>query len=154
MRRFSAKFLNIRCVRRLAGQGLLCGLLLGLSVAPAWALAPTEVAVAGMGYAGASNTLEQRFRYSLTFEEARRSQGAPVGAALIQALQSAATDALRIVPQIESLKGRDEALVAAPGLGSETGAAEQSGDLHRLLVLSRGQPMIFDFKSMNVVRSY
>lgn len=127
---------------------------LGLGGRPALAQEPIEIAVAGMGYAGAANTLEHRFKYSLKYEEARRSKGAPVGAALIKALQNAAPANLKIVPQIDSLNKRDQALVAALVISSETVSAEQFGNLHKLLVLIRGQAMFFDFKSMNVVRSY
>lgn len=128
--------------------------LAGAMGAPAWAQGPVEVALAGMGYAGSAATLQQRFGYSLKYEEARRAQGRPVGAALFQALQSVAPGDLKVVQQIESLKGRDQALVAALVIGSETVVSEQFGDIHKLLVLIRGQAMFFDFKSMNVVRSY
>ena len=39
-------------------------------------------------------------------------------------------------------------------IGSETVSKEQFGQLHKLMVLIRGQTMFFDFKSMNVVRAY
>lgn len=127
---------------------------LGFVVLPVCAQVPIEVAVAGMGYAGAANTLEQRFKYSLKYEEARRAQDNPVGAALVKAVQNAAPNYLHNVQQIDSLSGRDQALVVALVIGSETVVSEQFGDLHKLLVLIRGQTMFFDFKSMNVVRSY
>ncbi|UCU95206.1 hypothetical protein KI616_04910 [Hydrogenophaga taeniospiralis] len=127
---------------------------MGFVVLPVCAQVPIEVAVAGMGYAGAANTLEQRFKYSLKYEEARRAQDNPVGAALVKAVQNAAPSNLHSVQQIDSLRGRDQALVVALVIGSETVVSEQFGDLHKLLVLIRGQAMFFDFKSMNVVRSY
>lgn len=65
-----------------------------------------------------------------------------------------APEHLKITPQIEEIKGRDQALVTALVVGSETVSIEQFGQAHKLMVLIRGQAMFFDFKSMNIVRSY
>ena len=49
---------------------------------------------------------------------------------------------------------RDQALAVALVIGAETVSVEQFGRMHKLMVLVRAQTMFFDFKSMNVVRSY
>lgn len=113
-----------------------------------------EVAFAGFAYAGAASTMDTRFPYSRRYEEAVKSSGASVGQGLFRQLQAAAPAHLRIIPQIEALQGRDQALAVALVIGAETVSVEQLGAMHKLMVLVRGQSMFFDFKSMNVVRAY
>ena len=52
------------------------------------------------------------------------------------------------------MKGNDQALVTSLVISSETVSVENFGNIRKLLVLLRGQAIFFDFKSMNVVRSY
>ena len=121
---------------------------------PAAAQRPIEVALAGFAYAGSERTIAARFPYSQQYAEGLQAAGTPVFHKLSAALKASPPTRLQIVDQIEELKGSDRALAVALVIGSETVVSEQFGQLHKLLVLIRGQAMFFDFKSMNVVRSY
>jgi len=139
-----------------AGKWLPGLLLLTLAaIQTARAQQPVEVALAGFAYSGSASTIASRFPYSQRYEEARKAAGTPIGPGLFRTLAAATPAHLKIVSQIDELKGRDQALAAALVIGSETVSREQFGDrLHKLMVLIRGQTMFFDFKSMNVVRAY
>lgn len=115
---------------------------------------PTEVALAGVAYSGSDNTVAARFPYSKRYEEEQLAAGSPIGQQLFRSLTSTPSSQLRIVPQIDELKGRTQALAVALVIGSETVSVEQIGQHQKLTVLIRGQTMFFDFKSMNVVRAY
>ncbi len=114
----------------------------------------TDVALAGLAYSGAASTLEQRFQYSRRYEKEQDRAGTPIGQQLLSMMTTAQPRNFRIVSQFDELKGRSRALATALVIGSETVSAEQFGQVHKLTVLIRGQAMFFDFKSMNVVRSY
>lgn len=113
-----------------------------------------DVALAGLAYSGSANTLDERFQYSRRYEEEQKKAGTPLGQQLLGMTAAAPPRNVRIVPRLDELKGRSQALAAALLIGSETVSAEQFGQQHKLTVLIRGQAMFFDFKSMNVVRSY
>ena len=115
---------------------------------------PVEVALAGFAYSGAEGTIKQRFPYSKLYEQTLQRANAPIYQHLHRGLQQTPPKNLKIVQQMDELKGRDQALAVALVIGSETVSHEQFGNIHKLLVLIRGQTMFFDFKSMNVVRSY
>ena len=116
---------------------------------------PVEVALAGFAYSGSASTIASRFPYSQRYDESLKATGTPIGQGLFRALATATPAHLKIVSQIDDLKGRDQALAVALVIGSETVSREQFGDrLHKLMVLIRGQTMFFDFKSMNVARAY
>lgn len=124
--------------------------------APCAALAeqPTDVAFAGFAYSGSESTVASRFPYSQKYEKASEAAGTPIFKRLAAALKAAPLQRVNVVDQIQELKGRDQALAVALVIGSEMVVTEQLGGLHKVLVLIRGQAMFFDFKSMNVVRSY
>lgn len=132
------------------------GLLFAWAVCAHSALAQpaVDVALAGLAYSGSASTIEQRFEYSRRFEQEQTRAGTPIGQQMLSMLSSAQPRNLKIVPQLDELKGRTQALATALVIGSETVSAEQFGQVHKLTVLIRGQAMLFDFKSMNVVRSY
>lgn len=113
-----------------------------------------EVAFAGFAYSGLASSTAERFPHSTRYEKELRDAGTPIGQSVAQMLDAMPPSHLRIIPQIESLKGRDQALAVALVIGAETVSVEQFGNAHKLMVLIRGQAMFFDFKSMNVVRSY
>lgn len=113
-----------------------------------------EVALAGIAYSGSASTIKNRFPYSQQYEEQKKNAGTPIHQDIYQAISKMAPENLKITPQIEEIKGRDQALVTALVVGSETISIEQFGQAHKLMVLIRGQAMFFDFKSMNIVRSY
>lgn len=133
----------------------LCLLAAGLAASQAVsAQQPTEVAFAGFAYAGSASTTAARFQHTSRYEEELKAAGTSAGQILQRMLSEASTGNLRIIGQIESLKGRDQALAVALVVGAETVSVEQLGSVHKLMVLVRAQAMFFDFKSMNVVRSY
>ncbi|MDI3380389.1 hypothetical protein QKW51_02810 [Xenophilus aerolatus] len=115
---------------------------------------PTEVALAGIAYSGSDSTVAARFPYSKRYEEEQLAAGSPIGQQLFRSLTSTPSSQLRVVPHIDELKGRTQALAVALVIGSETVSVEQIGQHQKLTVLIRGQTMFFDFKSMNVVRAY
>lgn len=113
-----------------------------------------EVAFAGFAYSGSASTTVARFPYSTQYEKDLRDAGTTVWRSISPMLAASPPSHLRIVDQIESVKGRDQALAVALVIGAETVSIEQFGNAHKLMVLIRAQAMFFDFKSMNVVRSY
>jgi hypothetical protein len=128
--------------------------LLLLTHQSAQAQQPIEVALAGLAYSGSESTIKARFPYSQQYDENLRTSGDPMHQHLSRALKGSPADHIKIVDQIDELKGRDQVLALALVIGSETVSKEQFGQLHKLMVLIRGQTMFFDFKSMNVVRAY
>lgn len=119
----------------------------------AWADQP-EVALAGMAFSGDAATLKQRFPYSVAYEQALKGAGKPAYAMLRDAIAQNPPQQLKLVTQIDELKGRDQAIAVALVIGSETISVEQLAGLHKLFVLIRAQALFFDFKSMSVVRAY
>lgn len=114
----------------------------------------TEVAFAGFAYSGSASTIDARFPQSRRYELGLQAAGTPVGQRLYRMIEALPSSQLKIVPQIDALKGRDDALAVALVIGAETVSVEQFGNVHKLMVLIRGQSMFFDFKSMNVARAY
>jgi hypothetical protein len=115
---------------------------------------PLDVAFAGFAFSGSQSTIEARFPYSLRYEAAQKRAGSSIYQALMRQLQTTPPAHLRITTQLDELKGRDQALAVALVVGNETVSDEAFGNVHRLMVVIRAQVMFFDFKSMNVVRSY
>ncbi|MET4576191.1 hypothetical protein ABIE13_001291 [Ottowia thiooxydans] len=113
-----------------------------------------EVAFAGFAYSGSASTIATRFPHSVRYEQELQGTGTSIGQNVLRLLDATPPSHLKIVPQIEALKGRDQALAVALVIGAETISVEQFGNMHKLMVLVRGQTMFFDFKSMNVVRAY
>lgn len=120
----------------------------------AFAQQAPEVAFAGFAYSGSASTMAARFPHSQRYEEELQTAGTSMGQNLRRLLDATPPSHLKIVSQIEALKGRDQALAVALVIGSETVSVEQFGNAHKLMVLIRGQAMFFDFKSMNVLRAY
>lgn len=135
-------------------RNFVIGLVTILSFGEVLAQLPTEVALAGLAYAGSEGAVSTRFPYSQQYVKDLGEAGLPVQQRLRQALSTEAPQHLLIVDQIQELQGRDQALAVAMVLSSETVKVEQFGSLYKLMVLLRAQTMFFDFKSMNVVRSY
>lgn len=113
-----------------------------------------EVAFAGFAYSGSASTIDARFPQSRRYEQELQAAGTPLGQSILRLFDATPPSHLRIIPRIESLKGRDQALAVALVIGAETVSVEQFGNVHKLMVLIRAQAMFFDFKSMNVVRAY
>ncbi|MEJ8859947.1 hypothetical protein WKW79_35735 [Variovorax robiniae] len=136
----------------MASAAALCGLV------PLHALADaSQVSLAGLAYAGDSQTLEQRFPYSRRYEKGLAAGvGSSLPLARIQAAVSQTPPQNFQVTQdrIAELKGRDQAIVSSLVISSETVSVETFGNLRKLIVLIRGQALFFDFKTMTVLRSY
>ncbi len=126
---------------------------IGAAPSLVWAQA-TEVALAGMAYSGDAASLAQRFAYSLAYEKSLKASGKPAYAMLRDAIAQNPPQQLKLVAQIDELKGRDQAIAVALVIGSETISVEQLAGLHKLFVLIRAQALFFDFKTMSVVRAY
>lgn len=133
-----------------------CAALLIVWVASAQSVSAqtVDVALAGFAYSGSDSTIEQRFPNSKRYEKEQEQAGTQIYKQLLSMMTAAPPRNFKIVSQLNELKGRSQALAAALLIGSETVSAEQFGQHHKLTVLIRGQAMFFDFKSMNVVRSY
>lgn len=114
----------------------------------------TEVALAGLAFSGDAASMAQRFPYSVAYEKSLKSGGKPAYAMLRDAIAQNPPQQLKLVTQIDELKGRDQAIAVALVIGSETVSVEQLAGLHKLFVLVRAQALFFDFKSMSVVRAY
>ena len=114
----------------------------------------TEVALAGLAFSGDAASLSQRFPYSVAYEKALKANGKPAYMMLRDAISQNTPQQLKLVTQIDELKGRDQAIAVALVIGSETISVEQLAGLHKLFVLIRAQALFFDFKSMSVVRAY
>ena len=115
---------------------------------------PVEVALAGLAFSGDAASMVQRFPYSVAYEKALKAGGKPAYAMLREAIAQTPPPQLKLVTQIDELKGRDQAIAVALVIGSETISIEQLAGLHKLFVLIRAQALFFDFKSMSVVRAY
>ena len=98
--------------------------------------------------------MAQRFPYSVGYEKALKSGGKPAYMMMRDAIAQTPPQQLKLVAQIDELKGRDQAIAVALVIGSETVSVEQLAGLHKLFVLIRAQALFFDFKSMSVVRAY
>ncbi len=123
--------------------------------APALAFAQqTEVALAGFAFSGDAASMAQRFPYSVAYEKALKAGGKPAFAMLREAIAQNPPQQLKLVAQIDELKGRDQAIAVALVIGSETISVEQLAGLHKLFVLIRAQALFFDFKTMSIVRAY
>jgi len=115
---------------------------------------PVEVALAGLAFSGDAASMEQRFAYSVGYEKSLKSAGKPAYAMLRDAIALSPPKQLKLVTQIDELKGRDQAIAVALVIGSETISVEQLAGLHKLFVLVRAQALFFDFKTMSVIRAY
>jgi hypothetical protein len=98
--------------------------------------------------------MAQRFPYSVAYEKALKAGGKPAFAMLREAIAQNPPQQLKLVAQIDDLKGRDQAIAVALVIGSETISVEQLAGLHKLFVLIRAQALFFDFKTMSIVRAY
>ncbi|WP_239143007.1 hypothetical protein [Variovorax sp. WS11] len=115
----------------------------------------TQVAFAGLAYAGDAASLEKRFPFSREYEKRLEAADARVDAQIRAAIARAAPRNFEVLPGlIDELKGRDQAIVTSLVVNSETVSVETFGELHKLFVLIRGQALFFDFKTQTVIRSY
>lgn len=150
----AADWLSSAVIRTRCLAPLMVVVALAAISAPTRADNRTELALAGYAYLGSESQISTRFPYSRRYEQAQQAAGLPIYQRLVVGLKDAPPQNFRISTQLESLRGRDQALAAALVIGNETVSIEQFGNLRKLAVIIRGQAMVFDFKSMNVVRAY
>ncbi|WP_332877886.1 hypothetical protein [Massilia sp. S19_KUP03_FR1] len=126
---------------------LMLGALLHLSTASA-----ADVALAGFAYAGDLASSAARFPVTKQLEASLGPRG--INVMLDKAMQGKTPDNFTLVPRIESLAGRDQAVAVALVMTSEMVSTEEIGGVVKLTVQLRGQAMFFDFKSKTVLRAY
>lgn len=114
-----------------------------------------EVTFAGVAFSGDASGLAQRFPYSLQYDKDLKAQKSSLFKRTYEYIAANNPKNFNIsASPIGELKGNDQALVASLVISSETVSVEHFGNIRKLFVLLRGQALFFDFKSMNVVRSY
>ena len=123
------------------------GALLHLSTASA-----ADVALAGFAYDGDLPSSAARFPVTKQLEASLGPRG--INVMLDKAMQGKAPDNFTLVPRIESLAGRDQAVAVALVMTGEMVSTEEIGGVVKLTVQLRGQAMFFDFKSKTVLRAY
>jgi hypothetical protein len=111
----------------------------------------SEVAFAGFAYAGDLQTSAKRFPYSKLLEG--RLTG-DLNSELQKSVVNAKPENFALVPRIDDLKGRDQAVAVAMVMTNETVSTERFGAAYKVLVQLRAQAMFFDFKSKTVLRAY
>jgi hypothetical protein len=114
-----------------------------------------QVTFAGVAFSGAADTIAARFRHASAYENQLHAAGDSGYKHAVAAMKQQPAQNLSIATApVAELKGRDQALVTALVLTSETVSVENFGDVRKLFIQERGQAVIFDFKSMTMVRSY
>lgn len=111
-----------------------------------------DVAFAGLAYSGDHASIANRFPYSKRFDSSLGPVG--INGLLQAALPSIHPKNYSIVPRLEELKGRDQAIAVALVVTNESISTEQIGPVYKLLIQLRGQALFFDFKSMTILRAY
>ncbi|MDB5777399.1 MAG: hypothetical protein JWP38_3532 [Herbaspirillum sp.] len=134
-------------VKKYALLGSALCLALSLSVAHA-----ADVAFAGFAYSGDDQSIAGRFPYSKRYEASLGPAG--INGPLQKALTSIHPQGYKLIPRIEELADRDQAIAVALVITNETVSTEQIGAVFKLFVQLRGQAMYFDFKSQTVIRAY
>jgi len=112
----------------------------------------TEVAFAGFSYSGEKQSIGARFPYTAEYEKTLGDR--KINGLLQPALLSVQPKNFTLIPRIDNLVGRDQAVAVALVVTSETVSTEQIGDIYKLLVQVRAQTLFFDFKSMMVLAAY
>jgi len=112
----------------------------------------TEVAFAGFAYVGQSQSVAAQFPYSKRFEATLGPDG--VNALLRKNLASINPQGFTLIPRLDELAGRDQAIAVALVVTNETVSTEQFGQVYKVFAQIRGQALFFDFKSKTVLRAY
>lgn len=127
----------------------------GALCAPGVHAQQTAVTFAGVAFSGDSQSSDARFRYAKAYEAQLQSSGDSGYKRLKALLQQAPAGHLDVrFEPIAELKGRDQAVVSAMVLTSETVSTERFGEVRKVFIQERAQALFFDFKSMTVLRSY
>lgn len=112
----------------------------------------SEVAFAGFAYSGDHESIGSRFPYSKRFEVALGTSG--VNGLLQNALTKTQPQAFTIVPRLDELIGKDQAIAVSLVMTNEVVSVEKLGNVYKLFVQLRGQALFFDFKTKTVLRAY
>jgi hypothetical protein len=113
----------------------------------------STVTCAGFAYAGNSNSIETRFKYSKRYEKSIIERGSPLSTVLCRSLAGRQYPFdLNTSENIDS-KG-DEVLVTALTVTGETVSEETFGPVHKLFVQIRAQALIYDFATKKIRRTY
>ncbi len=129
-------------------------LLVATALSCAAARASDSIAFAGFAYAGDAAQIASRFPVTRQVEADAKASGMPLGKSLSQAIGNNLLAGLPVsMDGMSSLTSGDQALATAFVITSETSSVERFGDLYKVLTAVRAQAMIFDFKSMTVVRA-
>lgn len=132
------------------------GLVVGIALFTQCSLAQTrDVTFAGVAFSGDAASLSQRFPYSQQYDKQLKAASSSSYKRALAAVTANTPQNFNFsTAPIGDLKGNDQALVSSLVVSSETVSVEHFGDIRKLFILLRGQALFFDFKSMNVVRSY
>ena len=142
----------MKILKIIKGAGIIAGLSLMMQVSHGQT---RSVTFAGVAFSGDAAGLSQRFPFSLEYDKNLKSQKSSLFKRTYEHVEVNKPDSFNISKNpINELKGNDQALVTSLVISSETVSVENFGNIRKLLVLLRGQAIFFDFKSMNVVRSY
>ena len=112
----------------------------------------SEVTFAGIAYSGDSSTINARFPYSKKYEQTLGSNG--INTILQNTLLTVQPKNIKIIPRIDELLGRDQAIAVALVMTNEVVSTELIGKTYKLFVQLRGEAVFFDFKSKTVLRIY
>lgn len=112
----------------------------------------TEVTFAGFAYSGDSQSISARFPYSKRFEATLGSTG--VNGLLQKNLSSIQPQGYTLIPRINNLADRDQAVAVALVITEETVSTEKLGQAYKLFSQIQGQALFFDFKSQTMLRAY
>lgn len=130
--------------------------LLGLFVINPFAIA-ADITLAGFSFAGDFKTVKDRFPHSYTvFQELSKSSGEKsLSFRILDRMKNIRNPAMEFSPleTLVSLKN-DQVLMAVLVLTGETVSTESFGTYYKSFVNLRGDVLLFDYKSKNVVRSY
>lgn len=112
-------------------------------------------AFAGFAYSGDAASIAQRFPYTAQYVSGLERRGTRIYSRIADTVTASPPPNFSFeLGQIDSLKGRDQAIVTALVITSETMSLERFGDLTKALALVRAQALFFDFKSQTIVRAY
>jgi hypothetical protein len=146
---WAARFARQALMARLITAALLC------FVSGHAQSADRSVAFAGFAYSGDAATIDQRFPFTGRYVVELEQRGKRIHSDLAARIAARPPAGFNVLyEQMDGLKGRDQAIVSALVVTSETVSTEDFGDVTKVLALVRAQALFFDFKTQTVVRAY
>jgi len=118
-----------------------------------------DVGYAGFAYAGDFQSIQSRFPFTAQLIPPHPfAGGADLSAAEKQLFEGAKglkpKNFNLVTDSLNSLEGRDQAIMVALVATGETVSTEKIGDITKLFINLHAEAMFFDFKSMTVLRAY